>query len=64
MQVTYLKWIFAIRESERTGSNFLMGESGIYSIEIVLYWPEIAKIDGFKAISTNSGLNMSIIFVI
>ena len=41
-----------------------MGESGIYSIEIVLYWPEIAKIDGFKAISTNSGLNMSIIFVI
>ena len=55
---------FTIRESERTGSNFLMGESGIYSIEIVLYWPEIAKIDGFKAISTNSGLNMSIIFVI
>ena len=41
-----------------------MGESGIYSIEIVLYWPEIAKIDGFKAISTNPGLNMSIIFVI
>ena len=52
------------RASGRTGSNFLSSESGIFPNKTVLFWPEMAKFDGFKPIFTNFGLNMSIISVI
>ena len=65
MQEYLPKLILLVQKaSGRTGSNFLRGESGKCFNKMVLFWPEMAKIDGFKLIFTIFGLNMSIISII